>query len=400
MSSSASRIHARTGACIRSSHDRRRHRARPAEVVALQRTPAARRCPSRAEAADVVLVVDVARRRADQDERANGSGASTAASTPIIALTEWPTKMPRRARARADLHDVVGLVHRVPPNRRCRAAAPSGAGRPHRARRRTPMARRRWRWGRRDRGNGRLGSGVRLEHRLLSTVIAPDRRARPHASRDGPVGIRQPASSRRDDRGAGVEPAPDTGGAGCADISSGARLPASRRDPTSHPDRMVRPMPPTRERLVRPAGAGRRNRHNVPVRRTMARDLSALTQLTRRAATRSSSRQAPATCGTLHTAHRSRNPESIDPTSARLGLDLVGTAMPRPAAGPRPVRRRARHGSAQRASPEPGSTTTTAGPTSCCATPWTAPPPIIQPICPPTSHAELIGCDRCSGRPG
>ena len=52
---------------VRVAHDHRRHRARPAEVVAVQRLEQALDVLAR-EPADVVPVVDVARRRADQDE--------------------------------------------------------------------------------------------------------------------------------------------------------------------------------------------------------------------------------------------------------------------------------------------------------------------------------------------
>ena len=74
------------------AHDHRRHRARPAEVVAVERVEQPVDVLAR-EAADVVAVVDVARRRA-RPARARRSAPAPrcAASTPIIALTEWPTK--------------------------------------------------------------------------------------------------------------------------------------------------------------------------------------------------------------------------------------------------------------------------------------------------------------------
>ncbi len=53
---------------VRVAHDHRRHRGRPAEVVAVQRRRAARRCRLGAEPAAVVAVVDVARRRGEQDQ--------------------------------------------------------------------------------------------------------------------------------------------------------------------------------------------------------------------------------------------------------------------------------------------------------------------------------------------
>ena len=67
---------------------------------------------SRAEAADVALVVDVARRRADEHELAERARArAAAASTPIIALTECPTKIASRSSSSsADLDDVVGVA--------------------------------------------------------------------------------------------------------------------------------------------------------------------------------------------------------------------------------------------------------------------------------------------------
>ena len=58
---------------VRVAHDHRRHRARPAEVVALERLEQPVDVLAR-EAADVALVVDVARRRPDEHEAAEALG--------------------------------------------------------------------------------------------------------------------------------------------------------------------------------------------------------------------------------------------------------------------------------------------------------------------------------------
>ena len=92
------------------AHDGRGHRARPAEVVAVQRVqqPVDVRL---AEPADVVVVVDVARRGADQHQPREALGLAVAASTPIIALTECPTKTTSRELERAaDLDHVLGVA--------------------------------------------------------------------------------------------------------------------------------------------------------------------------------------------------------------------------------------------------------------------------------------------------
>jgi hypothetical protein len=76
---------------IRVSHDGRRHRDRPAEVVV------GKRCQEilnllLAEPADVGGIVNVTRRQTDHHQLGEHAGGSDRANAPIMALTECPTK--------------------------------------------------------------------------------------------------------------------------------------------------------------------------------------------------------------------------------------------------------------------------------------------------------------------
>ena len=92
-------------------HDHRRHRARPAEVVALERVE---------QLVDVRLAEPARRSRRRRCSGARGRpgrarrsarAPRSTASTPIIADTEWPTKIDVvQVELAADLEDVVGVA--------------------------------------------------------------------------------------------------------------------------------------------------------------------------------------------------------------------------------------------------------------------------------------------------
>ena len=95
---------------VRIAHDRRRHGGGPPMMIVVERGQQFLDL-RRAETALVVAVIDVARRRTDHHQAFEHSGALMRASTPIIALTEWPTNTASaQPELVADLHDVVGIA--------------------------------------------------------------------------------------------------------------------------------------------------------------------------------------------------------------------------------------------------------------------------------------------------